>query len=108
MRLLDAEARRRGVVVACMSDPALPLVTVDEAQVKQVLMNVILNAIEACAARGRVEITTRTDESGEESSCVVAVADSKDTMQRTFVCCVDQLDATEAVASTARWSGDSP
>ena len=26
--------------------------------------------------RGRVEITTRTDESGEESSCVVAVADS--------------------------------
>ena len=76
VRLLDAEARRRGVVVACMSDPALPLVTVDEAQVKQVLMNVILNAIEACAARGRVEITTRTDESGEESSCVVAVADS--------------------------------
>jgi len=64
------------VVVACMSDPALPLVTVDEAQVKQVLMNVILNAIEACAARGRVEITTRTDESGEEPSCVVAVADS--------------------------------
>ena len=76
VRLLDAEARRRGVVVACMSDPALPLVTVDEAQVKQVLMNVILNAIEACTARGRVEITTRTDESPEESSCVVAVADS--------------------------------
>src|SRR5207247_1459709 len=76
VRLLDAEARRRGVVVACMSDPALPLVAVDEAQVKQVLMNVILNAIEACTARGRVEITTRTDESPEESSCVVAVADS--------------------------------
>ena len=75
VRLLDAEARKRGVAVACLSDPLLPLVTVDEAQVKQVLMNIILNAIEACGARGRVEITTRS-EAGPEPSCVVAVADS--------------------------------
>ena len=76
VRLLDAEARKHGVAVACLSDPLLPLVTVDEAQVKQVLMNVILNAIEACGAHGRVEITTRSEAGPEGPSCVVAVADS--------------------------------
>jgi signal transduction histidine kinase len=76
VRLLDAEARKRDVVVACTGDPALPLVAVDDAQVKQVLMNIILNAIEACAPRGRVEITTRTEGDAGDTSCVVAVADS--------------------------------
>jgi hypothetical protein len=29
-------------------------------------------------------------------------------MPRTIVCGVDQSDAAEAVANTARWPGDSP
>ena len=71
-RLLDAEARRCDVAVGCTLDPTLPLVVVDDAQVKQVLLNVILNAIQACDARGQVEI--RTARSGPW--CVVAVADT--------------------------------
>jgi signal transduction histidine kinase len=72
VRLLDAEARRRDVELGWDPDPALPLVVVDEAQVKQVLMNVILNAIEACPPHGQVRIATRVD----AEWCVVAVADS--------------------------------
>jgi signal transduction histidine kinase len=76
-RLLDAEARRHDVALACRLDPALPLVLVDDAQVKQVLMNVVLNGIQAAGPHGRVEITTGF-EAGDAGggSCVVAVADS--------------------------------
>ncbi len=72
VRLLDAEARRHDLALASDADDALPPVVVDVAQVKQVLMNVILNAIQACPPHGRVEITTRS----EGRSCVVAVADT--------------------------------
>jgi signal transduction histidine kinase len=54
----------------------LPLVVVDEAQVKQVLMNVVLNAIQACGSHGTVEVSTRAEETQGERWCAVVVADS--------------------------------
>ncbi len=76
VRLLDAEARRRDVAVTCRADESLPRVVVDEAQVKQVLMNVILNAIEACEPHGTVAVVTRPEDSRGERWCAVIVADS--------------------------------
>ena len=75
-RLVDAEARRRDVTVSCHADPSLPLVVVDHAQVKQVLMNVILNAIQACPPHGTVDVRTRTEETGGRRWCTIAVVDS--------------------------------
>jgi len=75
-RLVDAEARRRDVTVSCHADPTLPLVVVDHAQVKQVLMNVILNAIQACPQHGTVDVRTRTEEARGERWCAIVVADS--------------------------------
>jgi signal transduction histidine kinase len=72
LRLLEPEARRDDVEVGFSADPTLPAVVVDDARLKQVLLNVILNAIQACPARGRVEIATRHQ--GEW--CVVAVSDT--------------------------------
>jgi len=51
-------------------------VVVDEAQVKQVLMNLLLNALQACGSHGSVEITTRSEEDRGERWCTVTVADS--------------------------------
>jgi len=76
VRLLDAEARGRAIELTCVTDPTLPRVVVDSGQVKQVLMNVILNAIQACGPRGQVQVTTRLDDSGPGRSCVVTIADS--------------------------------
>jgi signal transduction histidine kinase len=76
IRLLDAEARKRDVTVACRGDATLPRVVVADAQVKQVLMNVILNAIEACEPHGKVEVVTRTEDSRGERWCAVIVSDS--------------------------------
>jgi signal transduction histidine kinase len=76
MRLLDAEARREDVALVRDLDPALPPVVLDEGQIKQVLMNVLLNAIEASGAGGRVDVTTRVDGEPDARMCVVTIADS--------------------------------
>jgi signal transduction histidine kinase len=75
-RLLDAEARRCDVTIRCHTEPDLPLVVVDDAQVKQVLMNVVLNAIQACQPHGHVDIRTETDGSRGQRWCRIVVTDS--------------------------------
>ena len=74
VRLLDAEARKCDVMLTCRPSAGLPLVLVDEAQVKQVLLNVLLNAIEASGAHGTVAVTTAADV--PDGRVVVTVADS--------------------------------
>jgi signal transduction histidine kinase len=76
IRLLDAEARKRGVVLRLSTQDDLPPVIVDDRQVRQVLTNVVLNAIEACPPRGRVEVRTACEQEGDARWCVVRVADS--------------------------------
>ena len=58
VRLLEPEARRRRVSLGVTLADDIPPVLVDEGRVKQVLMNLILNGIEACSERGRVDVAT--------------------------------------------------
>ncbi|MCW5891763.1 MAG: hypothetical protein KIT14_14620 [bacterium] len=71
VRLLDAEARKHGVHLTCDVAGALPPVHADEARVKQVLMNVVLNAVQAAPAHTAVEVTARPHAAG----AVLEVAD---------------------------------
>jgi signal transduction histidine kinase len=73
VRLLDPEARKRDVAITMTLAERLPIVVAHEAQVKQVLMNVVLNAIQACPGRGTVEVRTADDGAG---SCAVEIADT--------------------------------
>src|SRR5204862_188065 len=63
VQLLDAEARQHEVVLAYRPS-AVPRVVLDEAQVKQVLVNVILHGIQACGASGTTRIRPRGPSSG--------------------------------------------
>jgi signal transduction histidine kinase len=76
VRLLEPEARRHDVVMTCKAPAGLPLVVVDDAQVKQVLMNLLLNAIQACGGKGRVEATLRAETRDGVGWVVLTVADS--------------------------------
>jgi len=76
VRLLDAEARKHGTTVAYAENPELPRVVVDESQIKQVLMNVVLNAIQASGRRGPIEVKSQHERRGGELWCVVEVADT--------------------------------
>ncbi len=75
-RLLEAEARKRGVTLRWRLEETLPAVSVDDARVKQVLTNVVLNAIEASEPAGRVEVATFAEQADGVRWCVVEVADS--------------------------------
>jgi signal transduction histidine kinase len=73
VRLLEPEARKRRVSIRVALDDTLSPVSIDEGRAKQVLMNLILNAIEACAARGTVDVATSMPAPGAWS--VLEVAD---------------------------------
>jgi signal transduction histidine kinase len=75
-RLLDAEARKQDVRLVCEAAAGTPRVWANEAQLKQVLMNVVLNGIQACPGAGRVRVTTRAERGDAERCCVIDVADT--------------------------------
>jgi signal transduction histidine kinase len=76
VRLTGSLARRNGVSVYTALNPAIPLVKGDFVQLQQVLLNLIVNAIEAVhespTERRRVTITTSESPPG---NIQVAVAD---------------------------------
>jgi two-component system nitrogen regulation sensor histidine kinase GlnL len=60
--LLLEEARTGGALtVDCRFDPSLPEVWADEARLRQVLLNLVKNALEAMGRAGRLTITTRIE-----------------------------------------------
>lgn len=73
VRLLEPEARKRDVTVTMTLAESVPVVIVHEAQVKQVLMNVVLNAIQACPGHGAIDVRTMGDGNGGST---VEVADT--------------------------------
>ena len=62
---LAPQFRHRRIVVATQFAADLPLVPLDRARLKQVFLNVLVNASEAMPTGGDVRVTTRRDESGE-------------------------------------------
>jgi signal transduction histidine kinase len=73
VRLLEPEARKRRVSLRIGLAGDVPPILVDEGRVKQVLMNLILNGIEACSERGTVDVVTSVPAPGAWS--VLEVAD---------------------------------
>jgi signal transduction histidine kinase len=56
--ILETEAKEKNVKIDLRLAPGLPNIFVDKEQIKQVCMNIILNAIQAIEGAGRVEIST--------------------------------------------------
>jgi len=75
-RLLEPEARKGDVrLVPTVCDTPVRVLA-DEGQLRQVLMNVVLNAIEATPAAGRVDVRCGLDVDADGSRGVVTVADT--------------------------------
>src|SRR6185369_6779586 len=63
VRLARAKAEKKsvGLAVECSE---LPLVTCHGAKINQVILNLLVNAIDACEPGGRVEVRTRSVDDG--------------------------------------------
>jgi signal transduction histidine kinase len=61
LELVHQEAQERGVLIASDLDPNLGIIYGEEDQIKQVLLNLILNAFTATDSGGRVEIFTQSE-----------------------------------------------
>ncbi len=63
-----------GIEVTRDFDPDLPVMAMDEGKIKQVLMNLLMNAKQAIGKKGRIDISTRYDP--EHSRAIITVRDS--------------------------------
>jgi signal transduction histidine kinase len=87
VRLLTAGFARRGISVGCWTDPGLPPCSLDPAQIRQVLVNLVNNAGEAIESGGSIEI--RATEIPDGGGVILAVADDgpgipRDQLERIF------------------------
>jgi len=63
--LTRKESEKRRVTVKIREDPGLPPVRIDIQKIKQVLLNLLLNALQSIPEGGRIEIATRAHAVGE-------------------------------------------
>lgn len=56
---IEYEARKKGIKIERKYDSAIPLIKVDSEQMKQVLLNLLINAMDAVGNNGEISITTQ-------------------------------------------------
>jgi polar amino acid transport system substrate-binding protein len=76
VRLLEAEARKSEVELTSRTATESVRTVADAGQVRQVLMNVVLNALEACQPGGHVQVATRHERNGEGAWAVLEIGDT--------------------------------
>lgn len=59
LALTRKEAENRGITVGVDVDPALPTVDIDESQIRQAVLNLVINAIQAMPGGGRLSLGVR-------------------------------------------------
>ena len=77
VRILETEAKEKEVLIYRRLATHLPKIFVDKEQIKQVIMNIILNALQSIEGRGVVEVATRLfTKNGSEQYVQIEVRDS--------------------------------
>jgi signal transduction histidine kinase/CHASE3 domain sensor protein len=76
LKLLDSPINTKLIAVTCDISPQLPLLHADRDQLKQVLLNVVQNSIEAVAAGGALTISAGTLPHDQEIDMVIKIKDN--------------------------------
>jgi two-component system NtrC family sensor kinase len=73
VRLLENQALLKGASLELTPDDGLPLPTVDRSQIQSVLVNLILNALDAVPRGGRIAVATRRVDPADDGGPAVEV-----------------------------------
>ena len=76
VRLLEENARRRGILLGAELDESLPLVSADRVHIEQVLFNLLLNGMDAIGENGALGGDLKVRSRRSEGSVEVSVIDS--------------------------------
>ena len=76
LKLSDASIAAKGIAVKTALHPMLPALQADRDQLKQVLLNVVQNAIEAMGAQGTLSIAAFESKRAAEQGMTLTVADT--------------------------------
>jgi two-component system, NtrC family, sensor kinase len=74
--LLNHPARRRGVAIVTSVPPDLPMLRADPGQLQQVLINLVLNGVDATPASGHITISAEAADEGSRPGVAIAVHDT--------------------------------
>jgi signal transduction histidine kinase len=74
--LLNHPARRRGVAISVSLPTGLPSLMADPSQLQQVLINLVLNALDVTPSGGQISISARPLTTDERSGVAIAVTDT--------------------------------
>lgn len=77
LRLLEHQAKLRGVRFAFVPDPAVPPLQADSAALSQLVVNIVMNSLDALSAGGTVSVATFLDarSSRDRPEVVLRIAD---------------------------------
>ena len=75
LELLEAKYKQKGLRIVKSLDPSIPEAGVDGEKISQVLINLLLNAIEASHEKGEIFVRTRFGEDGDGPEVHIAVED---------------------------------
>ncbi|MBN2473920.1 MAG: MCP four helix bundle domain-containing protein [Pirellulales bacterium] len=77
LELIEPRLADRGITLQRAIAPDLPNVLVDREQVKQVLLNLLINSVDATAGGGRISIAAISEvRGGEEEMVIIRISDS--------------------------------
>jgi signal transduction histidine kinase len=74
--LLNYPARRRGVGIVTSVPPDLPMLRADPGQLQQVLINLVLNGVDATPASRHITIRAEAGDEGSQPGVAIAVHDT--------------------------------
>jgi len=77
VRLLAGQMKKKGVALSTHLDAELPCLMIDPEQIKQVFMNLLLNALQATGAGGAVTVATAQQRGPDgHAYCLIEIRDT--------------------------------
>jgi len=83
LRMVEQQARQHNVAIELKEEDALPLLAVDPDKIKQVLLNLSLNALEAMAQGGVLTVSLARDPG--DGTVAVAIGDTGDGIDEAYL-----------------------